>query len=264
MESFGAYFPRIYLDSGFKGWFVSSILLAAWFGSLVHGLVADHYGRKRSILIAVVIFTIGSALQAVTVNVGMIFAGRVIAGFPVRMLMMIVPMYISKVWLDYGTHYIGGIRCAPDIPYADGSSTNPTFNPRTDVGPNGCTGQWTPPGECHWRCKLPLPWYSAWGRWRSPSHHASCSCGSEDQALASLSQLRRMHIDNALLHSEFLAIKAEVLFEEDHVRTHYAGKTSLSLMTAQYMTLVSTWPALRRLSIGCLIMFFQQFMGLMR
>jgi hypothetical protein len=27
MESFGAKFPRIYLDSGFKGWFVSSLLL---------------------------------------------------------------------------------------------------------------------------------------------------------------------------------------------------------------------------------------------
>jgi hypothetical protein len=27
MESFGAKFPKIYLDSGFKGWFVSSLLL---------------------------------------------------------------------------------------------------------------------------------------------------------------------------------------------------------------------------------------------
>jgi hypothetical protein len=49
----------------------------------------------------------------------------------------------------------------------------------------------------------------------------------EDQALASLSQLQRMHINNELLHSEFLAIKAEVLLEEDYVRTRYAGKTGL-------------------------------------
>jgi MFS family permease len=160
MESFGAYFPRIYLDSGSKGWFVSSLHLTAFLGSLVNGPVADHYGRKRSILIAVVIFTLGSALQAGAVNIGMIFADRVIAGFSVGMLTMIVPMYISKVslppirgtlvvlqqvsiilgilvsyWLEYGTHYIGGIRCAPDIPYTRGSSDNPTFNPRTDVGP---------------------------------------------------------------------------------------------------------------------------------
>ena len=28
MESFAALFPRIYLDSGFKGWFVSTLLLS--------------------------------------------------------------------------------------------------------------------------------------------------------------------------------------------------------------------------------------------
>jgi hypothetical protein len=28
MESFGVAFPRIYLDSGFKGWFVSTLLLS--------------------------------------------------------------------------------------------------------------------------------------------------------------------------------------------------------------------------------------------
>lgn len=27
MESFGALFPRIFTDSGFKGWFVSTLLL---------------------------------------------------------------------------------------------------------------------------------------------------------------------------------------------------------------------------------------------
>ena len=75
MESFAASFPRIYLDSSFKGWFVSTLLLAAWFGSLVNGPVADRFGRKGSIMIAVVIFTIGSALQAGAVNIPMAFAG---------------------------------------------------------------------------------------------------------------------------------------------------------------------------------------------
>lgn len=94
MESFGAKFPRIYLDSGFKGWFVSTLLLselskettlklqrtnsiaAAWFGSLVNGPIADRFGRKWSIEMAVVIFTVGSAIQAGAVSVGMIFAGK--------------------------------------------------------------------------------------------------------------------------------------------------------------------------------------------
>jgi MFS family permease len=75
MESFGAAFPRIQKDSSFKGWFVSTLLLAAWFGSLVNGPVADRFGRKGSILIAVVIFTIGSAFQAGASNIAMAFAG---------------------------------------------------------------------------------------------------------------------------------------------------------------------------------------------
>jgi len=32
MESFGVAFPRVYLDSGFKGWFVSTLLLGMFPG----------------------------------------------------------------------------------------------------------------------------------------------------------------------------------------------------------------------------------------
>ena len=79
MESFGARFPRIYLDSGFKGWFVSSLLLLAWLGSLLNGALADRFGRKGSMLMAVVIFVIGSAIQAGAVDIGMLFAGSSIS-----------------------------------------------------------------------------------------------------------------------------------------------------------------------------------------
>lgn len=78
MESFAARFPSIYLDNGFKGWFVSSLLLLAWFGSLLNGPLADRFGRKGSMLMAVVVFTIGSAIQAGAISVGMVFAGMFI------------------------------------------------------------------------------------------------------------------------------------------------------------------------------------------
>ena len=80
MESFAAKFPRIYLDSSFKGWFVSTLLLFAWFGSLVNGPVADRVGRKGSILAAVVIFTLGSALQAAADSIPTLFAGTLALG----------------------------------------------------------------------------------------------------------------------------------------------------------------------------------------
>jgi MFS family permease len=287
MESFGAAFPRIYLDSSFKGWFVSSLLLAAWFGSLVNGPIADRSGRKTSILLAVVIFTIGSAIQAGAVSVGMLFAGRTVAGFSVGMLTMIVPMYMSEVsipgirgtlvvlqqlsitigilvsyWLEYGTHYIGGIRCAPNIPYSGGSSSAPTFNPLRDVGPDGCTGQ----SDASWRIPFALEiapgLILGLGMLAFPeSPRFMLMKQRDDQALACLSKLRRLHVDSEALRNEFLAIKAEVLFEEDYIRSHYPGKTGFRLAVAQYMALVSTWPSFRRLSIGCCTMFFQQFMG---
>lgn len=76
MENFGALFPRIYLDSGFKGWFVSTLLLTAWFGSLMNGPIADRFGRKGSMMAAVVVFLLGSALQSGATSIGMLFGGK--------------------------------------------------------------------------------------------------------------------------------------------------------------------------------------------
>lgn len=84
MESFAATFPRVALDSSFKGWFVSTLLLLAWAGSLVNGPVADNFGRKGSILIAVIIFTVGSVLQAAAVNIPMAFVGTLEHGIVVH------------------------------------------------------------------------------------------------------------------------------------------------------------------------------------
>lgn len=76
MESFASHFPRIFLDSSFKGWFVSTLLIFAWFGSLINGPIADNLGRKGSMLLAVVVFIIGSVFQTWAHNIAMIFAGE--------------------------------------------------------------------------------------------------------------------------------------------------------------------------------------------
>jgi hypothetical protein len=71
-------------------------------------------------------------------------------------------------------HYVGGTRCAPEIPYTGGTSDSPTFDPYTDVGPNGCTGQ----SDASWRIPLALQILPAlilgigksiaFGLWNSP------------------------------------------------------------------------------------------------
>ncbi|KAH4087715.1 hypothetical protein HBH48_136270 [Parastagonospora nodorum] len=287
MESFAAAFPRISYDSSFKGWFVSSLLLAAWLGSLVNGPVADRFGRKGSIMIAVVIFTIGSALQAGAINIEMAFAGRAIAGFAVGMLTMIVPMYMSEVstagirgtlvvlqqlsitlgilvsyWLEYGTQYIGGPRCAPDIPYTGGTMDEPAFDPRTDVGPNGCTGQ----SDASWRVPFALQIFPGLVLGigmiffpESPRYY--CMRDNDEAGVRALAKVRQTRPDDELLQKEYLAIKAEVIFEQQYAREKFPGKSGVSLYLAGYSTLFSNWPSFRRTAIGCCVMFFQQFIG---
>lgn len=308
MEAFAARFPRIYLDAGFKGWFVSTLLLCAWLGSLINGPIADYLGRKGSILLAIVIFTIGSAFQAAADSIPMLFAGkdtrqnipngvhifankrvlgRAVAGLAVGMLTMVVPMYMSEVstpnirgtlvvlqqlsitlgilvsyWLEYGTQHIGGHRCAPGIPYTGGSTTNPTFDPRQDVGPGGCTGQ----SDAAWRVPLAIQIVpglilGAGMVFFPESPRFLVMRSKKDKALAALAKLRRVPIDADSIRSEYLAIKAEVLFDESLWEERFPGKTGVSLLACQYAALVSTWPAFKRLAIGCCIMFFQQFIG---
>ncbi|CEI67772.1 unnamed protein product [Fusarium venenatum] len=220
-------------------------------------------------------------------DIPMLFAGRAVAGFAVGMLTMIVPMYVSEVstagirgtlvvlqqlsitlgilvsyWLEYGTQYIGGHRCAPDIPYSGGTADNPTFDPRHDVSPEGCTGQ----SEAAWRVPFAIQIFPAIvlgiGMLFFPeSPRFYLMRRKEDKALKALAQLRRVHPDTHSLRDEYLAIKADVLFDEAVNRDKFPGKNGISLFIAQHGALVSNWASFRRLAIGCCIMFFQQFMG---
>ncbi|KAG9254129.1 D-xylose-proton symporter [Emericellopsis atlantica] len=287
MESFAATFPRIATDSGFKGWFVATLLLFAWAGSLVNGPVADRFGRKGDMLIAVVVFVIGSALQTGAVSIVMLFIGRAIAGFAVGMLTMVVPMYMSEVsmpgirgtlvvlqqlsitlgilisyWLEYGTQYIGGVRCAPDIPYTGGTEGARTFDPRNDVGPNGCTGQ----SEASWRVPfavqiIPALILGIGMLWFPESPRYFLMRQQEDKALEALAQLRRVHPDTDSLRFEYLAIKAEVIFDESLTRDNFPGQSGVKLFFSQYFALFTNKPTFFRLLIGSGTMFLQQFMG---
>ncbi|CAG8973945.1 hypothetical protein HYALB_00007474 [Hymenoscyphus albidus] len=297
MESFGAAFPKIFLNPGFKGWFVSTILLTAWFGSLVNGPLADKLGRKKNMILAVIIFVAGSAVQAGAVNIEMLFArrgsinfrqvGRAVAGFAVGMLTMVIPLYISEVsqpeirgalvvlqqlsittgilvsyWIDYGTHYIGGSRCAPEIPYSGGTLTSPSFDPYNDVGSTGCTGQ----SDASWRIPFALQilpaiilgngmiFYPDSPRWLMMQE-------KDEQAIRVLSKLRRLSPDHPKLVAEVLEIRASILLENAFVKDHYAGLAGFKLHVAQYMSLVNNKARFWRLSVGCCIMFFQQFIG---
>ncbi|KAL4078276.1 general substrate transporter [Scleroderma yunnanense] len=278
IESFGAAFPKIYMDSTLK--------VTAWFGSLLNGPICDKIGRRRNVMANVVVFLVGSALQTGATAEKHLFIGRAIAGLSVGALTHVVPMYLAEIssanirgalvalqqlsitfgvdWIAYGTSHIGGTRCAPDVPYT-GPLLNgsPTFDPYTDVPAGGCTGQ----VEASWRIPVGIQMFPALllgiGMAFMPySPRWLMEKGRDEEALQILSVLRRKPVDDLTVRYEFLEIKAEIRYAHEIADITSPNTTRFRRFINNYIALVATWPKFKRLAVGCLTMFYQQFMAI--
>jgi sugar porter (SP) family MFS transporter len=77
---------------------VTSILSAGtFFGAIIAGDLADFIGRRFTIIIGCGIFTIGGILEVASTGIGLMSAGRVIAGFGVGFISAIVILYMSEI-----------------------------------------------------------------------------------------------------------------------------------------------------------------------
>ncbi|KAJ2403587.1 hypothetical protein J3F80_005422 [Coemansia sp. RSA 2526] len=113
------------------GVIVSALTAGCFVGSLIAGRIADKYSRKRTIMIACVVFSLGAAIQCGSINRAMLIVGRFISGLGVGVLSMTVPMFQSELappairgrlvsfqqwaitwgivvsyWVDYGLHFV--------------------------------------------------------------------------------------------------------------------------------------------------------------
>jgi MFS family permease len=79
------------------GGIVSSFTGGAILGALSVSWLPDKFGRKRTVFIGACISVFGCALQGGAVNIGMMIAGRLIAGIAVGLLSAVVPMYCVGV-----------------------------------------------------------------------------------------------------------------------------------------------------------------------
>lgn len=76
---------------------VSSVLVGAMIGSLLAGRLNDAIGRKKTLLLLAVIFTLGALVTAFSPNLGFFLICRVIVGLGIGAAASVVPVYISEI-----------------------------------------------------------------------------------------------------------------------------------------------------------------------
>lgn len=281
MENFQAHFPTL-TGANIQGWLVSALELGAWAGALLNGYISDRISRKYSMMVAIVIFTLGTGLQCGAQNPAFLFAGRVIGGIGIGMLSMVIPLYQAEIappelrgslvslqqlsitigtcvafWIDYGMHFVGGTHCDPAGVANNGmDSSTGDFLPYSAHG-HSCLGE----KAISWRLPLALQIIPAWvlffgmfflpfsPRWLMMKHR-------DEDAIAALSRLRRLDAEDPLLRAEYLEIKAAVMFDEE-TEAEFNAHNKFGMWRALFAPNM-----LKRLGIGCWIMIFQQFTGI--
>ena len=76
---------------------MAGLLLGAMIGAAVAGRLSDRLGRRKLILIAAVVFTVGALLAAFAPTVAVLIAARFIIGLAVGAAALVVPLYLAEI-----------------------------------------------------------------------------------------------------------------------------------------------------------------------
>ncbi len=92
------FIPNTFKLSPFlQGAIVAALLLGAMVGAACAGRLSDRLGRRLLIIIAAIVFTVGSLLAALAPSVAMLVAARFIIGLAVGSAALVVPLYLSEI-----------------------------------------------------------------------------------------------------------------------------------------------------------------------
>jgi len=86
-----------HLDEYSLGWAVSSILIGCGIGAAAAGIVADHFGRRLTLMICALLFAVSGAGAGVAGTRFVFIAFRLIGGLGVGAAAMVSPMYIAEM-----------------------------------------------------------------------------------------------------------------------------------------------------------------------
>ncbi|MGM9803261.1 MAG: sugar porter family MFS transporter [Muribaculaceae bacterium] len=80
-----------------QGWYVGCALLGSIAGVLVAGWLGDTYGRKKSMVVAAMLFTVSAAGCAISGSLNELVIYRIIGGMGIGVASIICPLYISEL-----------------------------------------------------------------------------------------------------------------------------------------------------------------------
>ncbi|KAF2707361.1 MFS general substrate transporter [Pleomassaria siparia CBS 279.74] len=211
MDHFLNCFPQVSdtaSGAGFwKGLMTAMLELGALIGTLFAGYLADRLSRKYSIVVAVIIFTIGGILQTAAVEYSMLVVGRLVGGLGIGMLAMISPLYIFEI---APPEIRGALLVLQEFSIVFGIVIAFWITFGTRFMPN----------EWSWRLPfliqmIPGPILSAGIVFLPFSSRWLCSKGRDDEALQALAKLRRLPENDSRMYQEWCEIRAEVAFQKE-------------------------------------------------
>ncbi|KAL4800779.1 general substrate transporter [Aspergillus venezuelensis] len=240
--------------------------LGAWLGALINGYLADAVGRRITVVIACVIFTVGVIVQACTLNKDYVLAGRFVTGIGVGAFSMLVPLYNAELappevrgalvalqqlaitfgimvsyWIGYGTNYIGG------------------------TGEGQSDAAWLIPICIQLLPSTILAVGMVAFMPQSPRHLMNRD--REQECLETLARLRKTSIDDIRIRVEFLEIKAQRDFERQRIQELFpqyqdgSFKSNFMIGWNDYLSLVTNKALFKRTVVAVFVMVFQQWNG---
>ncbi|GMA60103.1 sugar porter family MFS transporter [Alicyclobacillus fastidiosus] len=88
---------KFHLGPGMQGWAVSCLMIGAIVGAGCAGVLSDRFGRKKMLIIAGILFAIGSIGSAVPPTISQFVIARIIGGVGIGISSTLVPLYIAEI-----------------------------------------------------------------------------------------------------------------------------------------------------------------------
>lgn len=86
-----------HLDVVQQGWYVGCALIGSIVGVAFAGILGDRYGRKKTMLLSAVLFSVSAIGCAISVNFNQLVVYRIIGGIGIGVVSIISPLYISEI-----------------------------------------------------------------------------------------------------------------------------------------------------------------------